>query len=432
MPLPGARALRQPPAGASVCVLAAALLFSQIARARRATRQISMLRALSGLGAQSPTSAGATPAQQLVQVSVPANALEGDILQIVTELGMLEVEISKKKGTLKPGKAIPVNIDLPDDFEKTKKISVGATILQRNSVEVAPPTPVSKIRVLVPASAKPGDTLTIHTAAGTFDFNLPAAYDRTINVELPLELSDGASLDGKALTVTKLLLNGVDIASTAAPLKRPAASSATGYGDKAQTRRVVFDCPKGAKEDDTVELCTELGLYQIKVPARAGKQLEAHLPVPADFALPTLHVAWSRKVEPAPTGAEPVPAPTPPRAAPAPPAKPPPPASASVPSSVVDYVFPEPAAAAMPEADAHADAHPTADASAAAAGMAAAATHASPGPAKDIPSPAAPPTPMPPEVAVPVTPDAKPPPPPQPSGPCEALAKACRCIPGAA
>ena len=259
-----------------------------------------MLRALSGLSGTSkadssvasPTSASNIGPTRLVQVKVPQNALENDIIFLETEQGVFQVPLSKRNGTMRPGKMIHVDIPVPLDFAKTKKLDVQSAKLYRGGVEVSPPVPTAKMRVAIPGSAKPRDVLTVHTAIGAFDFNVPDAHGPTINVELPLDAADAAELGGQPLRATKILLNGVDIAAMPAQLKRNPGTSA----DKV-TRRVVFQLPKNVATDDTLEVCTELGLYQIKVPRNPSATLEAHLPVPPGCDLATLHVAWVRKVD---------------------------------------------------------------------------------------------------------------------------------------
>ena len=64
---------------------------------------------------------------RLVQAAVPTNALEGDVLLIQTEIGLFEVPIRAKSNTLRPGKQIHVDIPVPADFDKSRKLAVGGT-----------------------------------------------------------------------------------------------------------------------------------------------------------------------------------------------------------------------------------------------------------------------------------------------------------------
>ena len=105
---------------------------------------------------------------------------------------------------------------------------------------------------------------------------------------MPVPAAKAVKLGGRAPTVTKLLLNGVDT-STPSPMKR-AASAAS---NKA-TRHIVFPLPAGAASGDLIDVQTELGTFQLVVPPSAHTALEADLPVPTDCELPALTVAWVR------------------------------------------------------------------------------------------------------------------------------------------
>ena len=82
-----------------------------------------------------------------------------------------------------------------------------AAKLSRDGKEVEKPPELIKLRVAVPGNAKKNDLLTIHTQLGQFDLNVPAAHNKTIEVEIPVEPAEAARLNGKTLTVSKLLLN---------------------------------------------------------------------------------------------------------------------------------------------------------------------------------------------------------------------------------
>ena len=244
-----------------------------------------------------------------------------------TEHGRVEVPIRSKLASLQPGKQIHVEIPVPADFAPSKKLLVedakvssasGRTgrlpltaamtdiprvhaslgQLTRAGVEVEAEAEMFQVRVAVPGSARPRDLLTIQTPAGTYDLNVPDTFNmhnRTIEVDLPVKAADAARLGGKTLTVSKLLLNGVDVA-TPSPLKRKPS-----FESRKPTRRVVFEMPRDAKPGDALDVQTELGVYQITVPPKAGKMIEAQLHVPPDCDLPSLTVAWVRKAEAAVT-----------------------------------------------------------------------------------------------------------------------------------
>ena len=251
-------------------------------------------------------------ATRLVQVKVPEYAKEGDLLLVQTELGLFEVPISEKLKTLRPGKQVNTDIPVPEEWAADKKLEVQGVKLSRDGKEVEKPPELIKLRVAVPGNAKKNDLLTIHTQLGQFDLNVPAAHNKTIEVEIPVEPAEAARLNGKTLTVSKLLLNGVDIAKPS-PLKRK-----NSFESNKPTRRVAFPLPKDASPGDTLDVQTELGVYQITVPPKAGKVLEANLPVPSNCDLPSLTVAWVRKAASAAApSAAPAPAP-PPAAADAP------------------------------------------------------------------------------------------------------------------
>jgi hypothetical protein len=154
--------------------------------------------------------------------------------------------------------------------------------LQRDGAKVERPTEIFKVRVVIPGGAKPRDKLTIHTVVGAFECVVPDRHGPTMEVDVPVPAAKAVKLGGRAPTVTKLLLNGVDT-STPSPMKR-AASAAS---NKA-TRHIVFPLPAGAASGDLIDVQTELGTFQLVVPPSAHTALEADLPVPTDCELPAL------------------------------------------------------------------------------------------------------------------------------------------------
>ena len=191
-----------------------------------------------------------------------------------------------------------------------------------------------QVRVAVPGSARQGDLLTIQTPAGAHEFNVPDtfnAHNRTIEVDIPVKAADAAKLGGKPLTVSKLLLNGVDVAKPSPLIRKPS------FESKKPTRRVIFEMPRDAKPGDALDVQTEIGVYQITVPPKAGKMIEAQLHVPPGCDLPSLTVAWVRKVEVTVThdaGGRSTSKSASDEALPPPPPPPPPPTTAAPPAAV--------------------------------------------------------------------------------------------------
>ena len=229
---------------------------------------------------------------------MPSNAREGDVLIVKTAIGNFAVPLHAKAGNLRPGKQIHVDIPVPLDYEPIQLLVVEHTKLTRDNAEVEAVPEMYKLRIAVPGSAKPRDALTIFTQVGQYDLHVPDSFGRTIEVEVPVEPKDMALLGGRSLIVVRLLLNGVDTSKPSAPPKRSVPmASAAGGSESGGTRRVAFQLPKATVEGDILDVQTELGIYQIMVPPKAGRSLEARLPVPADCDLPALRVAWVRKSE---------------------------------------------------------------------------------------------------------------------------------------
>ena len=74
--------------------------------------------------ASSGAAAASGPPVRIVQLAIPSNAREGDVLLVQTEHGHVEVPIRAKIATLQPGKQIHVEVPVPADLEPSKKLVV--------------------------------------------------------------------------------------------------------------------------------------------------------------------------------------------------------------------------------------------------------------------------------------------------------------------
>ena len=74
--------------------------------------------------ASSAAAAASGPPVRIVQLAIPSNAREGDVLLVQTEHGQVEVPIRAKIATLQPGKQIHVEVPVPADLEPSKKLVV--------------------------------------------------------------------------------------------------------------------------------------------------------------------------------------------------------------------------------------------------------------------------------------------------------------------
>ena len=238
-----------------------------------------------------------------VFVSVPAFALPGDTLKVMTQLGLQECPLPNG---CQPGKAVEVQVPVPEDAamasvvekltQSRGKLVVAWVKLYRDGVEVVKPPPLERIiTVVVPASAKAGDTLTIETETLTCDLKVPPGAKRTIEAAVPVP--EGTA-DTAPMTVKRLLLNGEDIAATPTtrtsltPTPRTPWRRSTSESAGQPTRKLVVTIPAAAKPGDTLAVQTELGLYQLQVPAKPGRTMSTNVPVPTDCALQHLTVAW--------------------------------------------------------------------------------------------------------------------------------------------
>ena len=206
------------------------------------------------------------------------------------------------------------------------------------------------VRAYIPPEARPGDTLSIMTQLGLHELVLPddvrPGTTHSFSVPLPAEDYSGTTTSPLVkqqqplvVAFSTLLRDGVEIATTAqpaSPLKlglsplnnrlssgrlpspgnaisnafnstaaalspRRAGSSSSLVGNAADaaasrsqrlTRRVVVPVPAEAKPGESIAFSTEVGLFQLRLPAKHGKSIVAHLPVPDDCALAKLTVAW--------------------------------------------------------------------------------------------------------------------------------------------
>ena len=238
-----------------------------------------------GGSSSSPTASSNLMPTRLIQLAVPANAREADVLVVETELGLFKVPLKAKAGNLRPGKQIHVDIPVPLDHDKAKKLVVKSSKLTRDGVDVEPLPEMFKLKVAIPGGAKPRDSLSIYTQVGQYDLNVPDRFDRFMEVEVPVESKDAAVLGGKPLIVVKLLLNGIDVSKPTSPPKR-APTNGAGASGRGSTRRVAFELPAGVSEGDVLDLQTE-------VRARLSRALHLRLHLrpclPAAAAAPLTH-----------------------------------------------------------------------------------------------------------------------------------------------
>ena len=263
-----------------------------------------------------------------VTVRVPGEASPGDILRISTQMGLSEHPVD---ATMKPGKKTTLHVPVPLDCAYPA-LQVGFCNIVRDGRELSK----RKITVAVPRAAQPGDVLTLQMEAGSIDVGVPPNPGVTLQVDVPRDI---VCTDSRSLTVTKLLLNGEDVAASKTTLTRK--DSFARKELSRPTRKVSFVVPAAAKPGDTLDLSTELGLYQVRLPdtARAGKSIEINLPVPVDCDRAVLTVAWAALPSPPtrhaavqpkePHPPRPPPPPPPPQPPPPPLSPPPPPRSAS-------------------------------------------------------------------------------------------------------
>ena len=143
-----------------------------------------------------------------VALRIPDETLPGDMLRVQTQAGLMEFPVG---AAMKPGKKI--NVDIPVEADcPFPTLTVGYVQVVRDGRELD--SSKRKITVAVPKAAKAGDKLTLHTEAGNFAAVVPPNVGKTLEVEVPPDVvAAGSGSARRSLAVTKLLLNGDDVAS---------------------------------------------------------------------------------------------------------------------------------------------------------------------------------------------------------------------------
>ena len=144
-----------------------------------------------------------------VALIIPNETLPGDMLRVQTQAGLMEFPVG---AAMRPGKKI--NVDIPVETDcPFPTLSVGYVKVVRDGRELD--SSRRKITVAVPKAAKTGDKLTLHTEAGDFEAVVPPNVGKTLEVEVPPDVAaaSGSGFARRSFAVTKLLLNGEDVAS---------------------------------------------------------------------------------------------------------------------------------------------------------------------------------------------------------------------------
>lgn len=142
-----------------------------------------------------------------VELRIPDEALPGDMLRLQTQVGLTELPLSVK---MKPGKLI--TIDIPVEADCTfATLAVGWVKVLREGRILE--TSKRTITVALPKSARAGDVLKLHSEAGCFEVQVPPNSGPTLDVAVPPEIfAAGNGSKNSSLVITKLLINGVDVA----------------------------------------------------------------------------------------------------------------------------------------------------------------------------------------------------------------------------
>lgn len=205
-----------------------------------------------------------------VRVAVPAQALPGDTLELMTQLGL---SICPLPTNAKPGKEVALDVPVPDNHEMLKVVE-GLT-QSRGRLVVAWVKLLRGGEEVAPKSSSPRAT------------PLPKA-----------RMQSFGSLSSMMMPLTP----------GTAPGSSPAASGMA---------KLTVPVPADAKPGDMLAVQTEIGLLQMQVPAKAARSFTTSVPVPPDCKLSQLTVAWVQSGAAASAASEMAAAATPPTASPA-------------------------------------------------------------------------------------------------------------------
>ena len=196
------------------------------------------------------------PASMPARVMVPAEALSGDTLAIMTQVGLFEMPLPFD---FKAGQELTIDVPIPVGSSPIKKLVVAFCSLKRDGVEVA----IEKMT------------------------DSPTKRSHSPKTESPRKTDNPRRLDS-----LRKFGSSVGLGSSGSGV----ANGSDGSSDTGAqpTRRARVRVPPGAKPGDMLALQTEVGLFQVRLPSKHGSSLVAQLPVPADCPLSKLTVAWVR------------------------------------------------------------------------------------------------------------------------------------------